>query len=482
MRVRICASRRAADFSTAIRSLHDHAVVAIAALHGLFVDHGLLDGMQRGRLASFFCAAYQAGSPSSVVTDFPPTADTGVTHERVSTPFTSTEHEPHCANPQPKRGPCSLNSSKHVQQRRVGSSINGPRPFVYLNFDSPAIREPPPGALYNQTALDNRLSNQAFINQSFFRCQRNPKDHAGTIMATDLVNLSDELAATVERAAASIVAVHARRGVGSSGISWRDNLILTSSEGVRVEEGIKLLLPDGRVSSARLRGRDSGTDLAVLETDASGLPALEFAGDIAFKAGQLAIAVGRTANTGPIASFGIISGVSANGKHGAAESWIRLFVSISLLIRRSRAARLWTLRKIDWPGLYWSFAQFRICSHGQHHRSNRGKIEPARLCQPRLPGVALQPVALPPETKEKLEQDSGIMLLGIEPEGPGAMGGLILGDVLVAADGPPLAQADALAELLEGTPAGQVMKFQVLRAGAVQELDVRIGERPRRKS
>ena len=102
-------------------------------------------------------------------------------------------------------------------------------------------------------------------------------------MATELQNLSNELAATVERAAASIVAVHARRGIGSSGIAWRDNLILTSSEGVRAEDGIKLVLPDGRVTTARLRGRDSGTDLAVLETDASGLHPLEFAGDTALR-------------------------------------------------------------------------------------------------------------------------------------------------------------------------------------------------------
>ena len=85
-------------------------------------------------------------------------------------------------------------------------------------------------------------------------------------MATELQNLSNELAETVERAAASIVAVHARRGIGSSGIAWRDNLILTSSEGVRAEEGIKILLPDGRATMARLRGRDSGTDLAAAAT------------------------------------------------------------------------------------------------------------------------------------------------------------------------------------------------------------------------
>ena len=130
-------------------------------------------------------------------------------------------------------------------------------------------------------------------------------------MATELVNLSNELVATVERAAAGIVAVHARRGAGSSGIAWRDNLILTSSEGIRVEEGISVLLPDGQTVAARLRGRDSGTDLAVLETDAGGgLHPLEFTEDSALKVGQLALAVGRTANTGPIASFGIVSGVS----------------------------------------------------------------------------------------------------------------------------------------------------------------------------
>ena len=69
-------------------------------------------------------------------------------------------------------------------------------------------------------------------------------------MATNLINLSNELATAVERTAASIVAVHGRRGIGSSGIAWRENFIVTSSEGIRVEEGIKLVLPDGRTAAA----------------------------------------------------------------------------------------------------------------------------------------------------------------------------------------------------------------------------------------
>lgn len=96
-------------------------------------------------------------------------------------------------------------------------------------------------------------------------------------------------------------------------------------------------------------------------------------------------------------------------------------------------------------------------------------------------GVALQPVALPAQLRDHLGQDGAIMLLGIEPDGPASAGGLILGDVLVAGDGQPLAQPEALADLLERTPAGQTVKFKVLRAGILQDLDVRIGERSNRR-
>jgi serine protease Do len=307
------------------------------------------------------------------------------------------------------------------------------------------------------------------------------KAHAGIIMATELQSLSNELAETVERAAASIVAVHARRGIGSSGIVWRDNLILTSSEGVRAEEGIKILLPDGRVAIARLRGRDSGTDLAVLETDAGDLRPLEFAGDTALKAGQLALAVGRTANTGPIASFGIISGVSGEWKTwrgGKLDPFVRLDISAYPTLSGGAALDAGgNLIGMVSTGLSRSsvFAVTRATID-----RIAGKLSQQGFVSRGFLGVALQPVALPPQIKEKLGQESGIMLVGVEPEGPGAVAGLILGDVLVGADGQSLAQPEALAELLERAPAGQIVKFRVLRAGVIQDLDVRLGERPRR--
>lgn len=301
-------------------------------------------------------------------------------------------------------------------------------------------------------------------------------------MATDLQNLSNELAATVTIAAASIVSVHARRGAGSSGIAWRDNLILTSSEGVRAEEGIKVLLPDGRVTTARLRGRDSGTDLALLEAEASGLPTLEFTDDGALKAGQLALAVGRTANTGPIASFGIVSGVSGEWKTwrgGRLDPFVRL--DISAYPTLSGGAALDASGKlIGMIATGLSRSSVFAVTRATIERI-AGKLSQQGYVSRGFLGIALQPVTLPPQLRDHLGQDSAIMLLGVEPEGPGAAGGLVMGDVLVSGDGAPLAQPEALADLLERTPPGQAIKFKLLRAGVLQDVEVRVGERPSRR-
>src|SRR5712691_4128991 len=111
-----------------------------------------------------------------------------------------------------------------------------------------------------------------------------PARHAG-LMGNELVNLSNELAGAVERVAAGVVAVLARPHIGSSGVVWRQNTILTSSQGIRSEDGIRVLFPDGRVVEAKLRGRDHATDLALLEVDTANTKPLDLVADATLKAG-----------------------------------------------------------------------------------------------------------------------------------------------------------------------------------------------------
>jgi serine protease Do len=327
-------------------------------------------------------------------------------------------------------------------------------------------------SLFRMTALSLFLPMPAALRQV----------HPG-VMATDLINLSNQLAGAVEKASAGIVAVHARPRIGSSGVIWRQNFILTSSEGIRAEEGIKVLFPDGRVADARLQGRDSGTDLALLETDTGTLAPAAFTSDATLKAGQLILAVGRTANTGPIASFGIISGVAGewqSWRGGRLDPFVRLDVAVyptssggavvdatgSLLglvstgLSRSSVLAV-TAKTID-----------RVATRLQ---------EKGHMSRPYL-GISLQPVTLPRDLKEKfkLTQDTGIMILGIEPDSPAAAAGLILGDVLIAGGGETLSDPEVLATVLNHQGSGATVAFRVLRAGDAHEVSIKLGERPSR--
>ena len=65
-----------------------------------------------------------------------------------------------------------------------------------------------------------------------------------------LLSLSNDLAGAVERAAPSIVAVHARRRLPSTGIHWRPGIVVTADHTVRAEDGITVETADGRARPA----------------------------------------------------------------------------------------------------------------------------------------------------------------------------------------------------------------------------------------
>src|SRR6266700_4070007 len=84
-------------------------------------------------------------------------------------------------------------------------------------------------------------------------------------MSKELVELSNALAEATDRAAGSVVAIHTERRGSSSGVVWRSGVIVTSDHALRRDEEIHATLPNGRVVSATLAGRDPATDIAVLK-------------------------------------------------------------------------------------------------------------------------------------------------------------------------------------------------------------------------
>src|SRR5258708_18410842 len=134
-------------------------------------------------------------------------------------------------------------------------------------------------------------------------------------MSEALIELSNALAAATERAAAHMVAVHTGPRGSSSGVIWRAGIIVTADHALRSDEEIHITLPDQRVVSASLVGRDATTDLAVLKCAEATSPVPAFGDAARLAAGHLTLVVGRTRASGPVAALGAVSLAVVDRRH-----------------------------------------------------------------------------------------------------------------------------------------------------------------------
>jgi S1-C subfamily serine protease len=103
----------------------------------------------------------------------------------------------------------------------------------------------------------------------------------------------------------------------------------------------------------------------------------------------------------------------------------------------------------------------------EHGRVRRGYL-----------GITSQPVALPENFKQELEQETGLLIIAVEPDSPAAHGGLLLGDTVVGLDDQAIAGMDDLLALLSGDRVGSEVPVHVIRGGELKNIAVTIGERP----
>src|SRR5947207_771526 len=126
--------------------------------------------------------------------------------------------------------------------------------------------------------------------------------------SSTLSELSSQLATAVETAGRSIVAINARRRIPSSGIVWRDGVIVSASHTVRRDDEIPVTLPNGDSTVATVAGRDSATDLIALRIEGTKSYVAPRADVASLRVGSLVLAVGRPGRN-VSASFGIVSAV-----------------------------------------------------------------------------------------------------------------------------------------------------------------------------
>jgi S1-C subfamily serine protease len=301
--------------------------------------------------------------------------------------------------------------------------------------------------------------------------------------ASTLAALSDDLAEAVSHAGRSVVAINARRRIPSSGVLWRDNVIVAANHTITRDEDVSVTLPDGSTVPATLAGRDQATDLAVLRVD-SPTPAVRRAGDDRLQVGRVVLAVGRP---GPqvTAALGIISAVGGEWRtwHGGRiDRFVRLDLSVydgfsgSPLVETDGG-----VLGINTSGL--SRASALTIPTATVDRVVAELIERGHIARGYL-GLAVQPVRLPDAMRQSLSVSGavGLVVINLETNGPAERAGLLLGDILIGLDGREVSDPSDLLALLASARAGAEVALRIVRAGAVQQVTVSVGERPSRKA
>lgn len=294
-----------------------------------------------------------------------------------------------------------------------------------------------------------------------------------------LKGLSDALADAVELVGRSVVRVDARRRQSASGIVWSaDGLVVTADHVLERDEDVTVGLPDGRTVAASIVGRDPGTDLALLRAEAANQTPL--AQGAAPRTGQLALIVARPGPGGPATSIGVVSAVGGPARTwrgGQLERFVRTdatfypgFSGGALVGIDGGLLGLATSGFGQAAGLAIPLETIQRVSAAlqSHGRVRRGYL-----------GVTSQPVSLPAELRKtrSIEQESALLVVGVESGGPADKAGLLIGDLLLGLGSQPLRGTEDLRATLGPDSVGQAVAARVLRGGEPRELTVTIGER-----
>jgi S1-C subfamily serine protease len=296
-----------------------------------------------------------------------------------------------------------------------------------------------------------------------------------------LSKFSDELATAAEQAGRSVVSVRARMRVPSSGIVWRKGVIVTANHTVRRESEISVLLPNGKRAEAKLAGRDSGTDLAILKVEGPDAPVAQVGDTATLKLANFVLALGRTRSGNLVASAGIIGGLSGEQRTwrgGRLDQGVRLDLALYAGFSGGPLVGLdGKILGVNTSGL--GRGRAMTVPVATVERSVNELLEKGYIARPYL-GIAMQPVSIPENVRGKIKSapQGGLMVMHVEAGGPAEKAGIVLGDVIVELKGKPVLETEGIRDVVSAAKVGEKVSVAVLRSGSPLEVTVVLAERP----
>jgi S1-C subfamily serine protease len=294
---------------------------------------------------------------------------------------------------------------------------------------------------------------------------------------TDLLaQLSTDLAARTAALQSAVAAVRLSPERHLSATLWQPDVAVASEQSLPRREEFELVLAGGAVATAKIAGRDRGTNIAVLRLAAPAAARSLASGEV--QPGALALALGADGTGGTSMRLGAVN-LAGPQWHSMAGGLIDRRIVLDLRLAR---------REEGGPVFSAAGAFLGMSTFGPRARvlvipaATMERVVPVLLKEGQVArgwlGVALHPVAVPDALREQAGQSSGLMVMSLVEGGPAAKAGIVAGDIVLSVnDAPALGFRRLAGELAKGG-IGRKAALRVVRGGTVLSLDAVIEARP----
>jgi Do/DeqQ family serine protease len=272
-------------------------------------------------------------------------------------------------------------------------------------------------------------------------------------------------------------------GLGSGVIVSADGYILTNDHVIEGAEDIRVELTDNRTLPAKVIGSDAPSDLAVLKIDASYLPVLPLGNSDQVRVGDVVLAIGNPLGVGQTVTMGIIS---AKGRQtGISDGSFEDFLQTDAPINQGNSGGALVNTSGELIGIN---SQIISPSGGNIGigfavPANMAKSVIAQLTKSGtvrrgMLGVTVQPVTSDLASSLGLSDVRGALISSVQHGGPADRAGVQSGDVILALNGSPVADSNALRNQIANTEPGSEVTLTILHDKREQQIHAKLAELP----
>ena len=268
-----------------------------------------------------------------------------------------------------------------------------------------------------------------------------------------------------------------QEGVGSGFVISEEGFILTNNHVVDGAEQIKVKLANGNEYDAKVVGRDSKTDIALVKIDGvKDLHVLPLGNSADLKVGSWVVAIGSPFGLEQTVTQGIVSGKGRVIGSGPYDDFIQTDASINpgnsggpLVNMKGEVIGINTAINASGQGIGFAIpidmAKSIIPQLEQKGSVTRGWL-----------GVGIQQMTPALEKSFGLKDKEGALVSDVFKGGPAEKAGIERGDVITQFDGKDIAESRDLSRIVASTPVGKMVNVKLMRDGTAIERTVKVGE------